>query len=98
MVNLIFILFFTVWCTVQLTKNDGTTNEYDVRSSYLETENGEKVTLKDLFYGSNVIWKARGRPYAVVVMETHRKYCVMYVSLAVCDIMLLSLIVNVTLH
>ena len=69
-----------MWCTVQLTKNDGTTKEYGVRSSYLETENGEKVTLKDLFYGSNVIWKARGRPYSVVVMETHRKYCVNHVS------------------
>lgn len=63
-----------VWCTVELKRIDGSTKEYPVRANKLETETGEKVTQKDLYHGSNVIWKARGKPYEVCVLETHRKF------------------------
>ena len=62
-----------MWCTVQLTRNNGKVEEHNVRSTFLETELGVKVTLKDLFYGNNVIWRAKGKPYEVIVLVTHRK-------------------------
>ena len=44
------IMPFTVWCTVEITKSNGTKQENVVSSRFLETEYGEKVTSKDLFF------------------------------------------------
>ena len=45
--------------------------DYHVKSNYLETELGEKVTERDLFYG---IWKCKGACYEVSICGTHSKY------------------------
>lgn len=66
------IMPFTVWCTVEITKSNGTKQENVVSSRFLETEYGEKVTSKDLFFGNLLIWRAKGKPYQVV-LETHSK-------------------------
>ena len=58
---------------MELENKDGTTKEDLVCSKYLETENGEPVTLKDLFFESKVIWIHKNVPYEAVILETHSK-------------------------
>lgn len=48
--------------------------DYQVKSNYLETELGEKVTERDLFYGNHLIWKCKGACYEVSICGTHSKY------------------------
>ena len=48
--------------TVELVKTDGSVKEYTVKSSSLENELGETVSVKDLFYGNKLIWKYIGCP------------------------------------
>ena len=62
-----------VWCTIELIRSDGRRKEYPVNSRYLETETGEKLCQQDLYFGSKVIWKAKGKPFSVTIMETHIK-------------------------
>ena len=45
-----------------------------MKSSYLETEWGEKVSDRDLFYGNHLIWKCEGACYEVSTCGTHSKY------------------------
>lgn len=62
---------YIVWCTVELEYKDGKKKEFFVLSRHLEKENGEKVSRKDLFFGSVLIWMHKKLPYEVTVLETH---------------------------
>lgn len=64
-----------VWCTISLKKSDGTIEERVVRSKFLETECGKKVNHKDLYIGNILIWKAKGVPFEVQLLQTHSKSC-----------------------
>ena len=69
------MILLIVWCTVELVKTDGSIKmEYVVKSSYLETEWGEKVSDRDLFDGNHLIWKCKGVCYEVSICGTHSKY------------------------
>lgn len=70
LVNIVIVLL--VWCTIKLESPVGSNREYSVHSRFLQTETGEKVTEKDLFFGNSVIWMSKGKPYEVTVLETHR--------------------------
>ncbi len=61
------IIVNTVWCTVET----HTHKEYCVNSKHLETEVGNPVGVKDLFFENKVIWKSKGLPYEVTILETH---------------------------
>ena len=68
-------MYYVVWCTVELETRNGQKNEYTVSSKVLETECGKPVMQSDLYFENTVIWKSRGKPYQVVILETHRKTC-----------------------
>lgn len=65
----VLFLFIVVWCTVQIAEG----KEYSVKSDYLETELGDPVSDKDLFFGNSVIWKEKGKPYEVKITAVSRK-------------------------
>ena len=49
---------------------DANRKEYSVNSKFLENEEGDPVSSKDLYIGSSVIWKLKGKPYKVVIVAT----------------------------
>ena len=53
--------------------------EYVVASRFLETELGEKVCEKDLYFLNKVIWKSKGIPYEATILEVHREFMINYV-------------------
>ena len=67
-------IIFIVWCTIEATSNNGKMKEYCVNSKYLETETGDPVGMKDLFFENTILWKCKGVPYKATVLETHRKF------------------------
>ena len=44
-----------------------------VHSKFLETELGESVGVNDLFCENLVIWRCKGIPHEVTVLDTHSK-------------------------
>ena len=64
---------FIVWCTVKEERQDGTMTERCVNARFLETELGDPVGPNDLYFGNNVIWRFKGKPYEVSILETHSK-------------------------
>ena len=62
-----------MWCTVELVKSDGKKIEYTVNSKYLETESGQPVSEEHLHINSKVVWKSKGKPFEVTILDTHSK-------------------------
>ena len=52
---------------------DANNKEYHVSSKFLENEMGNEVSSKELYIGSSVIWKIKGKPYKVVIVATSGK-------------------------
>lgn len=71
LISIVLSIIIIVWCTIELIKIDGRRKEYLVNSRFLETETGEKLCEKDLVFGKKLIWKSKGVPYEVTMMERH---------------------------
>ena len=54
----------------------GGKDEYCVHSRFLETESGDKASKRDLFSGNILIWKAKGKPFEVEILETHSMFLI----------------------
>ena len=53
--------------------DDGDKKEHCVSSKHLETEIGDSVTDKDLYFENTVIWKHAGKPYEATILDVHSK-------------------------
>ena len=57
---------YIVWCILEL-KNSS--KKYKVSSKRLETEEGDPVTERDLYYDNKVIWVCQGQPYEATIFD-----------------------------
>ena len=78
-------IFTIVWCTVELVNS-----EHLVSSKFLETESGELVGIRDLYFENTIIWVCKGRPYEATILETHSECIYIYTHLTTYKYILLN--------
>ena len=55
---------------------------YIVSSKHLETEAGDPASASDLFLENKIIWKSKGKPYEVTIVDVSREFMYMHTIIA----------------